>query len=909
MAGRGDLRRISAYDCTGNTLGGALVMWSGGASLVDFYAENCRSLGIWGGGGLVIYGDDSPGGELRNITLKDCTAATYGGGLIFSGTKPMTDLTIEGCSASWAGGAALSGGAVVENFSISDCFATSADPNGGGGAWVWPAPAGWPSSAVLRGGEITNCTSDTNGGAVSVPEWTEVTFEGEVMIVSNNATLLGGGVHVHENGTLYGLEYPAVMMQNNLPDDVFVANSSAPLGNCTGCSAPQWCDWRGGSGDAVCSLPSCGDGDREFGEECDDGANANGDGCNEFCAIEFCGDGVENNNGEICDDGNVYDGDGCSSLCEVECPSGQVAPSGNWQDCTECPVNTYAVQAWELCQGCPTGAATESTGSIPSDCECAIGWYGSVDSGCEECPVGAVCETLGQEELLAAPGYWKSPDGDVFLSCPNPSSCPGGQDLSGCSEGYTGFMCADCAPGWYALDGACLECNNTESVLLISVVVVAVLLFSVWKIKSGSGGGTLGSASMLSTGILVNFGQTMVVIGNFSVRWPAPIQALFRWMAVLNFDLQLASPECAVAVDWHEKLLLKLTLPLVFVVLILVGLCLQCCIWGRGGGKAVWTAGGLVVTVLVLLYNNLTLASLDVFRCTEREDGSVTLESSPTTMCYDRQWYQGVGISIAGLVVYTIGLPLVLFFAFRYGSERRHIYDLNGGGKWAALWGPVSVDKHRRKFFWFELVQMGKKLLVIGAMQWDSAFFQTLSGFLLMLMHVIIVAYAMPYGTGSLDRLELSSGLASLLTLFCGIVFATAEGGMDSLSNLLLIFMVFIGVGLTLGSLGFSYLNELPGKKKRKSQVAPYDVVRSMSAWLGQESCDYLMAEGTANERETLLKVVQETMDDLEATRGGPVSMDPLSVLMSRISRLESSAQRTMASSLLGRALSIRKGN
>ena len=61
-------------------------------------------------------------------------------------------------------------------------------------------------------------------------------------------------------------------------------------------------------------------------QQCDDGNNYNGDGCNSQCIVEpgyqcdqtcteICGDGF--NFGHVqCDDGNLLNGDGCSSNCE-----------------------------------------------------------------------------------------------------------------------------------------------------------------------------------------------------------------------------------------------------------------------------------------------------------------------------------------------------------------------------------------------------------------------------------------------------------------------------------------------------------------------------------------------------------------------------------------------------------------
>lgn len=83
----------------------------------------------------------------------------------------------------------------------------------------------------------------------------------------------------------------------------------------------------------------CGNGVPEWGEECDLGDTADGDGCSSVCMLEpgytcdwqscrlaVCGDGLQDwyalGGGvyayEQCDDGNAIGADGCSSSCEVE---------------------------------------------------------------------------------------------------------------------------------------------------------------------------------------------------------------------------------------------------------------------------------------------------------------------------------------------------------------------------------------------------------------------------------------------------------------------------------------------------------------------------------------------------------------------------------------------------------------
>lgn len=66
-------------------------------------------------------------------------------------------------------------------------------------------------------------------------------------------------------------------------------------------------------------CPVCGNGILETVEECDDGNNVDGDGCSAMCMLEAasCGNGTVDS-GEQCDDGNIVSGDGCSDACIIE---------------------------------------------------------------------------------------------------------------------------------------------------------------------------------------------------------------------------------------------------------------------------------------------------------------------------------------------------------------------------------------------------------------------------------------------------------------------------------------------------------------------------------------------------------------------------------------------------------------
>jgi cysteine-rich repeat protein len=69
------------------------------------------------------------------------------------------------------------------------------------------------------------------------------------------------------------------------------------------------------------SVPVCGNGIVESGEQCDDGDGDDHDACSNSCTLcpatePGCGNGVVEP-GEECDDGNTNDSDGCSNTCHI----------------------------------------------------------------------------------------------------------------------------------------------------------------------------------------------------------------------------------------------------------------------------------------------------------------------------------------------------------------------------------------------------------------------------------------------------------------------------------------------------------------------------------------------------------------------------------------------------------------
>jgi cysteine-rich repeat protein len=144
-------------------------------------------------------------------------------------------------------------------------------------------------------------------------------------------------------------------------------------------------------------------------EECDDGNDDPGDGCDEHCFLEVCGNHVTQAD-EECDDGNDDPDDGCNLQCETTCGNGVVDgaeecdPPGGDHMCSEaefmqnpsqCACDARCDRIW-----CGNGV----TQRPHEDCDPPNGFSCGTDckrideSPCEEC-IGSLPDTSDFNEL------------------------------------------------------------------------------------------------------------------------------------------------------------------------------------------------------------------------------------------------------------------------------------------------------------------------------------------------------------------------------------------------------------------------------------------------------------------------------------------------------------------------------
>ncbi len=217
------------------------------------------------------------------------------------------------------------------------------------------------------------------------------------------------------------------------------------------------CPTANGTGGACqpVAMPKCGDGALGFGEYCDDGNTASGDGCSSTCTVEtgytcptagqkctlvtYCGDGVLTvADGEQCDDGNAVGGDGCSATCVIEANYACPTPG---QKCVSTVVcGDGKVTGTEQCDdgnlvngdGCTLGCELECGWTCPAGGRCRATKCGDgLVAGAEQCDdgnnvAGDGCSptcTLESQPVTKAEGWTCSSPTAAGTTCIGPTTC------------------------------------------------------------------------------------------------------------------------------------------------------------------------------------------------------------------------------------------------------------------------------------------------------------------------------------------------------------------------------------------------------------------------------------------------------------------------------------------------------
>ena len=385
---------------------------------------------------------------------------------------------------------------------------------------------------------------------------------------------------------------------------------------------------------------------------------------------------------------------------------------------------------------------------------CPYGYYGEQGETCKICPVGAVCDG-GLARPRAQQGWWGLNE-SRYVRCLPSHACLGNntceigygggnaREASIMGENATSFgeregeeeegafaggypMCSKCEPGYYRAQQDCDKCDaESSAIFTLSIIVVCFFFVAVLGL-------TRYDFKLASVTVLVDFMQTVAILGHMQLPWPSSLRGMFKVASVFIFNFQIAAPECYAPGTWRYDYLWYIIqcLPILCMVVLTACYCVDRCLNGvrqcthrrkrrvihvnqitpaqMRGLKAMRTAKaakmaemrspaehlhsitGAGSVIVLYLYFALVSTAVQVHQCAFLDDNLSVLIAEPSEPCKityslaaikemgfaGTQAFYGVvfPLSIVSLIVYGIGIPLGYHMIF-YTHREAIVLDL-----------------------------------------------------------------------------------------------------------------------------------------------------------------------------------------------------------------------------------------
>ena len=249
-------------------------------------------------------------------------------------TTAVPDPTTDGTTAEPPGTSTGSSGATDDTSTGADTTGADVSSSSGAGASTGDTSTGAPPACgdgVVDPGEecddgnqadddacLNTCVAAMCGDGVLMHSEAEECDDGN--LVEDDGCTVDCKIQICGDGKLQGAEG----CDDGNTDDSDACPSTCQPATCGDTfthDGVEQCDAGDDSPfcDGDCTLPECGDQhiNLSAGEQCDDGGEVTVD-CDADCTFPTCGDGFLNDNVEECDDGNQADGDGCAATCTKE---------------------------------------------------------------------------------------------------------------------------------------------------------------------------------------------------------------------------------------------------------------------------------------------------------------------------------------------------------------------------------------------------------------------------------------------------------------------------------------------------------------------------------------------------------------------------------------------------------------
>ena len=559
-----------------------------------------------------------------------------------------------------------------------------------------------------------------------------------------------------------------------------------------------------------------------------------------------------------------------------------------------------------VCQACEPGRFSEEMGV--GGCQpCALGTY-EPEAGRNNCSgicdqvAGLQCNAEGISIPLPASGFYMEDDKwsrvsvddeDVWVqasttmeqlvppeACSPPEGCKGGHyGQDNCAAGYGGKRCSRCLHksdlghpalvsenGYYRSEGLCVKCGNP--IPLPVLLVVGTIAFVLVALVVDRVLANVSDVSQLLAPILIlmTFFQTLALLLKFSLPWPDGLKQLMTYMSALNFNLELARPECTVQWDASTKMDVILLTPFAMSTLIAMYGVSQWFLHHKDKHSNTlglfYKCEAMGVGMLMLCSSFFLKGVFGGFDCTQDAgSGLEYLDIDPSVPCDQRN-------DTYNLIRWKARLGLLMWIVLMATFCRKFLSE---GGKYRYAFLATKLED---EWYWWELLLLVRKIAIMmcGLFNTNATSRGWYLGSMVIIMSLAAHAFARPFKNELVDACEFVSLLSTLIIFQSGMVWETG-GQLQDLGFIL----ENVSVGLVLMVSAMGIASQIDAVISNAEQPNHFDErrIKNMSFSRAKKLCEdlYLQGDelqallekgGSANEPDEQDDKAQKTMEKLK---------------------------------------------
>ena len=349
--------------------------------------------------------------------------------------------------------------------------------------------------------------------------------------------------------------------------------------------------------------------------------------------------------------------------------------------------------------------------------------------------------------------------------CPYPDSCNGGID-SECQARYKGTLCASCSNNHYFRFNKCLECpsmiNTVISCIVVVLVFVAVFLVVLWgdsrRIENNR---TVADVVMSCFKIVIGFYQVMAGIFSALVRvqWPITLMSMEKCLKFVEGNILQFAPLSCIQSKLRPDPFLQFVFAVGTNVLVVLLILLYLFLKKRHINKTKVSMSEKMMKISRLkksCYRNIFLFLLLSYPMTSKKIIDILpLPGVCVNVCFSENGNDCISFlkadysihcstprhrvfwKIAAVfALYPIAFPLMLLFPIYKFRESETENEIAFGFK-------VFFENYKKKYWFWEIVEMYRKLVLISLIFLFGSESRSQIGFTLVTVSVSGIAYTL----------------------------------------------------------------------------------------------------------------------------------------------------------------------